>query len=161
MKKTIFILTLIYALAQIGDFAACSAQQDPWRYRAGLRNSSGSRRLSPPQLRKALDSLRHKTGFLEMGFDESGFLTLGDRTRFVGGSATARELLIATVDGRVAFELEAHDNSPDIAFARITAGDTYTNFQTRARIEARRLQLDFSDFAELRGEREALTAFDI
>jgi hypothetical protein len=117
--------------------------------------------LSASQLQKALESLRHKTGFLEMRFDESGLLTLGDRTRFVGGSATARELLIATVDGRVAIELEAHDNSPYIAFAHITAGTVYTNFQTGARIEARQVQLDFSDFAELRGEPEVIAAFDL
>jgi hypothetical protein len=79
----------------------------------------------------------------------------------VGGSATARELLIATVDGRVAIELESHDYSPHIAFAHITAGIVYTHFQTKARIEARQVQLDFSDFAELRGEREAMAAFDL
>ena len=39
------------------------------------------------QAQRALESLRRKTGFMEMRFDESGFLTLGDRTRFVGASA--------------------------------------------------------------------------
>jgi hypothetical protein len=108
-----------------------------------------------------LESLRAKTGFQEMRFDESGFLTLGDRTRFAGGSASARELLIATIDGHQAIELEAHNNSPDIAFARITSGIIHISFQTEARIEARQVQLDFSDFAKLRGDREAIVAFDL
>ncbi len=157
MKNFCLLLAILCALSQ----AVFAAPGDPARPQAGLRNSSGSRRLSASQLRKVLDSLRHKTGFLEMRFGESEFLTLGDRTRFVGGSATARELLIAAVDGRVAMELAAHDNSSHIAFAIITAGTIYTNFQTGTRIEARQVQLDFSDFAELRGEQEALEAFDL
>jgi hypothetical protein len=69
-----------------------------------------------------------------MWFDESGFLALGDQTRFIGGSETARDLLIATVNGRLAIEMEGHNNSPHIAFARISAGTVYTHFQTKARI---------------------------
>ncbi len=157
MQNFCLLLTILCALSQ----AVFTAPGDPARPQAGLRNSSGSRRLSASQLRKVLDSLRHKTGFLEMRFDESGFLTLGDRTRFVGGSATARELLIATVDGRLAIGLEACDSSPGTAFAHITAGTVYTDFQTKARIEARQVQLDFSDFAELRGDREVIAAFDL
>jgi hypothetical protein len=157
MKNCCLLLAFLCALPQI----VFTAPSDPARPQAGLRNSSGSRRLGASQLRKVLDGLRHKTGFLEMRFDESGLLTLGDRTRFVGGSATARELLIATVDGRVAIELEVHDYSPHIAFAHITAGTVYANFQTKARIEARQMQLDFSDFAELRGEPEVIAAFDL
>ncbi len=157
MQNFCLLLTILCALSQL----AFTAPGDPARPQAGLRNSDGNRRLSASQLQKALESLRHKTGFPEMRFDESGLLTLGDRTRFASGSATARELLIATVDGRVAIELEAHNNSPGVAFARITEGIVYTNFQTKAQIEARQVQLDFSDFAELRGEREALAAFDL
>jgi hypothetical protein len=156
MRRTITLLAFLYALSSIVS-AATDAQYRP---QAGLRNSDGSRRLSGLQAQRALESLRHKTGFMEMRFDESGFLTLGDRTRFVGASATARELLIATVDGRVAIELESHDRSPHVAFARIIEGTVYIHVQAKARIESLRVQLDFSDFAELRGEREVIAAFD-
>jgi hypothetical protein len=157
MKNFCLLLTILFALPQ----AVFTAPGDPARPQAGLRNGSGSWRLGASQLRKVLDGLRHKTGFLEMRFDESGLLTLGDRARFVGGSAAARELLIATVDGRVAIELGAYDNSPHIAFAHITAGTIYANSKTKARIEVRQVQLDFSDFAELRGEPEVIAAFDL
>src|SRR5438876_2740894 len=105
MKKAFFLLTLVCALSPLVS-STVYAQADPWRYRAGLRNSPGEERLSAAQLQLVLDSLRHKTGFLDMRFDEAGFLTLGDRTRYAGGSASARELLIATVDGQRALVLE-------------------------------------------------------
>lgn len=117
-----FALALLCALAQF----AFAAPADP-RYRAGLRNSDGERRLSARQLQKTLDSLRHKTGFLEMRFDEAGFLTLGDRTRIAGGSASARDLLIAAVDGDKLFELESHNYSPHVTFANLTLQVIYTN----------------------------------
>src|SRR5262249_57668166 len=157
LARSLLLFAFFCALSQT-MYAATDVLSRP---QPGLRNSNGSRRLSAAQLRKLAESLRQKTGFQEMRFDGTGFLTLGDRTRIAGGSAAARELLIATVDGRVAIELEAHDNSPHIAFARITAGAIYTDFDTKARIEARQVQIDFSDFAELRGEREAMAAFDL
>jgi hypothetical protein len=160
MKKTMIALAIICMLTPFA-YSTKPIKNDPWRFRAGIRNSTGSGQLKAPQLGQVLEGLRRKTGFQEMQFDEAGFLVLGDRTRFVGGSATARELLMTALGGRLAFELEAHKHSPEIAFARISAGDVYTSFQTKARIEVRMLQLDFADFAELRGEREALAAFDL
>ncbi len=138
-----------------------SAPGDPLRFRPGMRNSSGSHRLNAKQLQAVGESLCHKTGFLEMRFDESGFLSLGDRTRIAGGSPTARELLIAAVDGHKVFELEAHDYSPDVAFAKLGWKTIYRDFLTQARIEAQPLQLDFTDFAQLSGSRDALAAFDL
>src|SRR5262249_48841067 len=76
--------------------AMAAASGDPFRYRVGLRNSPGQYRLGAKQLDILLVSLREKTGFLDMTFDENGFLTLGDQTKFSGGSATARALLDAT-----------------------------------------------------------------
>jgi hypothetical protein len=129
------------------------------RFHTGLRNNDDARRLSEKQLQTALESLRHKTGFLDMRFDGAGYLTLGDRNRVAGGSGAARELLISAVDGDKIFELEAHDSSPIVAFARLTTTTIYIG--PAARIVGLAIQLDFSDFDMLRGEREALMAFDI
>src|SRR5262249_15490506 len=139
MKKAISVFVLFCALSML-VFSTALAQSDPWRFRAGLRNSPESQRLSAAQLRQLLDSLRHKTGFLEMRFDDAGFLVLGDRTRFASGSASARELLAAAVDGQQSFELEAYDHSPDVTFARLTEGNIYTDARTKALIEARAIQ---------------------
>jgi len=160
MKKVFFLWALVCALAPLGSFTAY-AQADPWRYRTGLRNSPAVQRLSAAQLQTLLDSLRHKTGFLEMSFDEAGFLTLGDRTRYVGGSASARELLVATVDGPRAFILEAHDRSPAVAFAHLRTGYTLTSLRTKTQIETELVRLDFADFVHLRGDREVVAAFDL
>jgi hypothetical protein len=158
--KAIVMLAFINMTVLLCDPVAGSAQQASQRYRAGLRNSDGDKRLNESQLRRLLDSLRHKSGFQQMEFDQSGFLILGDRAHVNGGSATARALLVAAVDGHQAFELEDYDHSPGIAFARITSGIVYNHFQTKLEIKVRQVQLDFSDFAELRGDREARVAFD-
>jgi hypothetical protein len=155
--QSLFMFAILCAMLLL----AIAATNDPMRFRGGLRNSNGARSLSNQRLQKVIESLRYKTGFLEMRFDDAGFLTLGDRRRLVGGSATARELLLSAVDGDKIFELEAHDSSPGVAFARIGSATSYIKFETSARIEMMPIQLDFSDFAQLRGEREVLVAFDI
>ncbi|MFN0109920.1 MAG: hypothetical protein ACKVZH_13785 [Blastocatellia bacterium] len=159
MKKTMIALAILCMLAPFAYSA--KPVSDPWRFRAGIRNSVGEGKLKPAELSRLLESLRRKTGFEQMRFDEAGFLVLGDRTRFAGGSAAARELLVAAVDGRMAFDLQASNHSPAIAFAHLSAGHIQTSFKTKTRIEVREIHLDFADFAELRGERRALEAFDL
>jgi len=150
-----------FALVCVLSPLVFSTPEDQLCFRRGLRNSTGSHRLNAQQLQMALESLRHKTGFLEMHFDEAGFLTLGDRTRIAGGSATARELLIAAVDGSKVFELENYSHSPLVAFAQIDTGDEYVCPATKAPIEVQPLRLDFADFAQLRGSPDVLEAFDL
>jgi hypothetical protein len=138
-----------------------AAGGDPFRYRAGLRNSPGEHRLDPKQLDALLASLREKSGFLEITFDENGFLTLGDQTKFSGGSATARALLDATVKMPHVVDLESHMYSSLVAFARLAKPVAYQQFSTGKRIDVFPLEIDFSDLSKLRGDKQALTAFDI
>lgn len=137
------------------------AMDDPFRFRPGLRNSSGARKLNARQLEAVVKSLREKTGFLEMGFDDAGFLTLGDRSRFAGGSALARRMLTTAVDMAQAVELEVLNYSPQISFARMANQLTLENRTTGQRIDSCSIQIDFPDFAHLRGDRRALAAFDL
>jgi hypothetical protein len=134
---------------------------DPLRYRGGLRNSAGVHKLNPKQLEAVLTSLRDKTGLIEMRFDENGFLTLGDQTKFSGGSAIARALLDAAVTMGVAADLESHMYSSKVAFARLAEPIAYRNFSSGAKIDVFPLEIDFSDFSKLRGDRPALAAFDL
>lgn len=133
---------------------------DSSRYQTGVRNSS-ERALNSKQIEKLLRSLREKTGFPEMHFDQAGFLNLGDRAKIEGGSATARELLIAAVDRARAIDLENHDHSVNVAFAQLGKSVIFTSRATGARIEVYPVEIDFSDFAHLRGDRATLSAFDI
>jgi hypothetical protein len=134
---------------------------DPARYRGGLRNSPGERKLNAKQLDAVITSLRDKAGLLEMRFDENGFLTLGDQTKFSGGSATARALLYAVTSMANAIDLESHMYSPQVAFARLAMPVVYYHYTSRATINVFPLEIDFSDLSRLRGPRQALSAFDL
>lgn len=134
---------------------------DLLRYQGGVRNSSGPRQLNPKQLEQLLASLRAKTGFLELGFDQDGFLALGDATNFVGGSATARALIAAAVKIGHAVELECHNRSALVAFARLGQPVVYISMATKRQIDAHPVEIDFTDFGHLRGDRRVLAAFDL
>jgi len=129
-------------------------------YPAGVRNSTGPRRLNEKQLQTLQESLRQKTGFVELEFDRQGAFTLGNRQNIAGGSATARALLQAAVDSANLYELENHERSPEIAFARIVESE-YRLDETGKRTTVHQVQLDFADFDSLRGPREAKASFDI
>jgi hypothetical protein len=131
------------------------------RYRSGLRNSPDDKKLKPEQLDTVLESLREKSGFLEMHFDEDGFLILGDRTRVAGGSATARNLISAAVDGEISIDLECHNYSSIVAFARSATPTIYRSQATGKTIEVHPIELDFSDFSKLRGDKRVLSSFDV
>lgn len=155
--RVFHLALLVTAMCQL----SLAAATDPLRYQNGMRNSSGERRLSPKHLVMLIENLRQKTGFLEMHFSETGFLSLGDRSKISGGSAAARELLIAAVDRMRVIELENHDHSSQVAFARLAKPVAYISHATGARIEAYPVEIDFSDFAHLRGDKLVLAAFDL
>jgi hypothetical protein len=128
---------------------------------SGVRNSSGSNRLNEMQLQTLLVSLRQKTGFVELGFDQNGALTLGNRQNITSGSATARALLAAAVDSANLYELESHERSPDIAFARLRDMEYRISSETGKQVDIYQAQIDFADFDCLRGPREAKASMDV
>lgn len=140
---------------------AASAESAPFLYRCGVRNGFGQYRLSAERLSAVAASLRAKTGFLELNFDGDGFLALGDRARVEGGSAAARNLVIAAVDGTKSFVLEDHSSSRRVSFARLAASVIYRSWATGQQVEMQSVLLDFGDFKALRGEQDVLAAFDV
>lgn len=153
--------SIIIALTLLAGAAAYSFERDSQPYRRGLCNSNGNRSFNSKQLQSLVESLRRKTGFLEMRFDQSGCLTLGDLNPSAGGSPTARELLTATVESDRLFRLEAHNRSPKIEFARLSASEIHESYPLKTRVELRLVHVDFADFYELRGGDEVLESFDI
>lgn len=137
-----------------------ASENNSSRYQTGLRNSA-EHPLKPDQLSSLLESLRQKSGFQEMHFDQHGFLRLGDRSKIAGGSAAARELLIAAIDRAKAIDLESHNRTSQIAFARLATPVSFFSRATGSSIEVYPIQIDFSDFAHLRGDPKAVEAFDI
>lgn len=134
---------------------------DPLRYRAGLRLSPDKNKLSEKERKAILASLREKTGLLGLGFDEDGFLSLGEIENHRGGSKTARALLTETAGLSYAIDLESHNNSKEIAFGRLDKPVNFTNFSSGEQIEVYPIQLDFTDFKKLRGDTKVIAAFDI
>lgn len=134
--------------------------QDRQIYRPGLRNGFLGRPLSAKELELVLAQLRQKTGFARMRFDEAGFLTIDDRSLIAGGSALARELLLAAVDGKKSINLQSQNRSPQVAFARVGDGVKYSAWRLDAQITATPIEIDFDDFSYLRGHKEAMEAFD-
>jgi hypothetical protein len=130
-------------------------------FRPGLRNSFAGAGLSAEELDMALARLRSKTGFKRMRFDEAGFLTIDDRSQIASGSGTARELLLAAVDGKRSINLRSRNRSPEVVFARVGKRMNYESRRSGKRIEMAPIEVDFADFDHLRGEREVLEAFDL
>ncbi len=89
----------------------------PLRHRDGLRNSAGRHRLSSKQPEALVEALQEKVGLLDLRFDETGFLTVGDRTRVEGSPAAARALLLAAMDGAQAIYLENPNRFRRVTFA--------------------------------------------
>jgi hypothetical protein len=135
--------------------------QDQQTYRPGLRNSFMGHPLSEEELNLVLTQLRRKTGFVQMRFDEAGFLTIGDRSQIAGGSATARELLLSTVDGKKSINLQSRNRSPEVAFGRVSGSVHYLGWRSEKRIAVEQIAIDFADFNHLRGHAKAVEAFDL
>lgn len=131
------------------------------RYRGGLRNSPDKKRLSDKQMNEVLESLRAKTGWRELSFDEEGFLVCPAPANFADGSVSARRLLLEAITSQQAFDLEAHDRAAEVVFARLAMPIAYESRRTGERIDAYPVQIDFADFNKLSGDGEALKAFDL
>ena len=123
----------------------------------GIYNSTSSHRLKQDELAKIACELRSLTGLTNLSFDSDGALIPGNQID--GGSEDARKLLLGSLSSGKRFEIENYPASPDIAFARISAGED--RVEAGKRITVFQLQLDLSDFKALQGDQRAVTAFGI
>jgi hypothetical protein len=131
------------------------------RYRPGVRNAPGKQRLNAGHLKQVLLSLRVKTGWPALAFDEAGFLICPAPQVFNGGAAAARRLLGAALGGAEAYELENHDASPSVSFAHLASGTDYVSLRTSARFSGYPVQLDFANFSRWRDDGPTRQAFDL
>lgn len=141
--------------------ADANMQSDPFTYRGGIRNSTGKNRLKEKELKQVIESLKEKTGFQEIGFDADGFMTLGDRKNYIGGSENARHLLMDAVDFPSQFLLEDHNHSSKVVFANLGKSTLYFNMRTKSQCEHLPVRVDFSDFSKLMGSKEVRASFDL
>lgn len=102
------------------------------------------------------DKLRKITGWGDLTFNKEGTLRLG--TSFpVGGSATARSLLSASISNRSVFVLEDASKRKDVVFCRIVLPPANTDINSDP---VYLIQIDFADFDNLIGDRPAQDAFN-
>jgi hypothetical protein len=126
------------------------------RLEPGIKNSPAAEGMKYAQSEKLIASLRSISGFQELAFDDRGYLVLGQRV--AGGSELARVLLRAAVESNESFEIESLDGSDTVVFGAFLSAAF--NHSEHGRVEVNRIQLDFQDFAELRGDPRLLEAFD-
>lgn len=124
--------------------------------------SSSSKILCRPELSAArrqelAERLREITGWRELHFDGGGALNLG-AARAAGGSQTARALLEKAAGGNNLLVIEDASDRPEVVFSRVIEGRWTSGAEGKP--PAYIVQVDFADFARVKGDREALAAFN-
>jgi hypothetical protein len=128
--------------------------------RPGIHCARGAAAISPASRRDLVGSLRRLTGLAGLDFDDQGVLSLGDRAAPHGGSPTARLVLDAALESGMAFVVEDHSGSGQVAFGQLDAG---TNVADVGRGEDRllwRVRIDFKDLAHFAAPAPVRAAFD-
>ncbi len=126
------------------------------RFEPGIKNSPAHLGMKFAQAETLTQSLRSISGYQDLGLDERGYLVLGKRV--TGGSDLARMLLRTAVESSEVFEIESIEGSDAIAFGAFIS--TQFNNHERGAVAFNRIQLDFKDFTELRGDASLIDAFD-
>lgn len=133
-------------------FSCLAAFAEPIQTHVVCRESLNASRRE--NLEKAL---REITGWSELRFDRSGMLRLGSMAS-VGGSSTARALLEQSTFGHNFIVIEDASGRAEVAFSQVVDGKWKS--ESVSGPPAFVIQIDFSDFDHVLGDRRALKAFN-
>ncbi len=100
--------------------------------------------------------LRTITGWSGLSFDTDGALRIGNAGPREG-SKSARELIDRTLDGKRVILLEDASSRKDVVFCQVVLG----RLETDPRAEVYVVLLDFADFRQVTGDKQARAAFDV
>jgi hypothetical protein len=114
--------------------------------------------LSPAHREELATKLRRITGFSDLKFDGEGILRQGSSAP-IGGSKSARELVVNAIHGRNVVIIEDASHRGDVAFARVIPGKWKTNAASAPPVFV--VQIDFADFEQVVGDECALEAFNV
>lgn len=159
--RSCFGICLLLSSMTIAFSADTQTSSPSLTYRGGLRLSPDKHQLNEKQCQQVLASLQEKTGWRELAFDADGFLTLGNRENFNGGSVTARQLLSDAVNFSGQLRLENHTHSSKVVFANLGKSTVFYNMRTKEQMEHQPIRIDFSDFGKLMGPKEVRASFDL
>ncbi len=99
--------------------------------------------------------LRTITGWRDLIFNTDGAMQTGDTT--AGGSQVARNLLNKTISGKRVILFEDASSRKDVVFCRVVLG----KLDRRPTTEVYVVLIDFADFRQVTGDKQALAAFDV
>jgi len=148
-----------FALLVFSSFTPARAEST-WPMQPGIFNSSEKRhRLSPEKLGQISVSLERATGWRGIHFEHNARLCLKEAHLTATGSRTARTILLKALRETIII-LEDHSRSLSVAFATIRREATY-QLASGELLPVFSLRVDFEDFQYVRGDPEALRAFDL
>jgi hypothetical protein len=100
--------------------------------------------------------LRAITGWTSLDFNNDGALNIGDAAAR-GGSKAARELLNRTFSGKRVILFEDASSRKDVVFCRVVL----SKLDRMPAAEVYVVLIDFADFREVTGDKQARAAFDV
>ena len=118
------------------------------------------RRLTDDKQALLQQSLRRITGCADMRFEADGRLTGCAGQSLLGGSPTARAVLLEATRSNMVFIIEDHSKSNAVHFGQLDEGLIYDNDLTRAHFTVWRVRLDFADFQQIQAAPPVRAAFD-
>ena len=151
------LLFMVAVLCWLSSVAQAYTRDLPYRFHPGLRISQ----TKPLTTRESTGLIRELSllSGLHLAVDVDGTIHYDTHLPAVGGSAIARELLVKAIDGSDSFAVESANRSAEIAFAQIESTTTYSDGINPRRNEWI-IRIDFADFAQLRGDANAIKAFN-
>ena len=102
--------------------------------------------------------LRKITGWTKLKFNNDGALQT-DLQEITGGSKIARELLNTAFFGNRTILFEDASSRKDVVFCRVISGKLLPEILPGEEVHV--VQIDFTDFRQVIGDKEALAAFDV
>lgn len=100
--------------------------------------------------------LRTITGWNTLEFNAEGVLKIGEAATH-GGSKSARDLLNKTLSGKRVILFEDASSRKDVVFCRVVSG----KLDSMPAAEVYVVLIDFADFRQVTGDKQALAAFDV
>lgn len=113
--------------------------------------------ISPVQREELARRLRLITGWTDLSFNEDGALRTGGR--LAGGSQSARDLLHQAFSGSRTILFEAASARKEVVFCRVVLAKPEADSSKQSEVHL--VQIDFSDFQQITGDKQARAAFNV
>ena len=113
--------------------------------------------ISPAHREELAQRLRLITGWTDLTFNEDGAFRTGGH--LTGGSQSARDLLDNAFSGSRTIEFEDASGRKDVVFCRVILAKPETDSLDQHEVHL--VQIDFSDFQQVTGDKRAHAAFNV